>query len=223
MIGKSRRLFSNDWKKLNARGAKSIFSRMKKRAARLSRKTRETDIAVELNLDGKGVYRVDTGIPFFNHMLELFAKHALIDLKIRARGDLEVDDHHTVEDVGLVLGDAISRALGDRKGIFRYGWCALPMDDAMSLVAVDLGGRPYLVYEVANRREQIRHFDLGLLREFFRAVATQARMNLHIFQLYGDEPHHAYESVFKGFAKALRIACARDARSSGVPSSKGRI
>ena len=196
---------------------------MKTRTAQVSRTTRETDIRVALNLDGQARYRVKTGLPFMDHMLDLFAKHALFDLDVRARGDLAVDFHHTVEDLGLVLGEALDRALGDRQGLVRYGWCAMPMDESLSLVAVDLGGRPYLVYEIANRRRKIRDFDVGLVKEFLRAFSTQARMNLHVLHLYGDEPHHAYESVFKGLARALAAACARDPRVRGVPSSKGRI
>jgi imidazoleglycerol-phosphate dehydratase len=196
---------------------------MKTRTAQVSRTTRETDIRVALNLDGQARYRVKTGLPFMDHMLDLFAKHALFDLDVRAKGDLAVDFHHTVEDLGLVLGEALDRALGDRQGLVRYGWCAMPMDESLSLVAVDLGGRPYLVYEIANRRRKIRDFDVGLVKEFMRAFSTQARMNLHVLHLYGDEPHHAYESVFKGLARALAAACARDPRVRGVPSSKGRI
>jgi len=196
---------------------------MKKRVAKIARKTRETDITVELNLDGSGDYRISTGIPFLNHMLELFAKHALVDLKIKARGDLEVDYHHTVEDVGLTLGKALDEALGDRKGIVRYGWSVLPMDEALSRVAIDLGGRPYLVFGVTTRRKKIRDFDLGLIQEFFRALVTESRMNLHIKQMYGEDPHHVYESIFKGFAKALAMACGKNSRVKGIPSSKGKI
>lgn len=196
---------------------------MKTRAARVSRKTKETDIGVELKLDGTGSSAVRTGIPFLNHMLELLAKHGFMDLKVRARGDLAVDYHHTVEDVGLVLGDALSKALGDRKGIARYGWAVVPMDESLARVAIDLGGRPYLVYEVETKKKRIRDFDLGLIEEFFRAFAVQGRMNLHIRLMYGREPHHQFEAVFKAVARALGAACARDARVKGVPSSKGRI
>ncbi len=196
---------------------------MKKRTAIVSRKTRETDITVRLNLDGAGVSRVQTGLPFLDHMLELLARHGLLDLELRARGDLQVDYHHTVEDIGLVLGDALNRALGDRKGISRYGWCLMPMDDALCRAAIDLGGRPYLVFEMANKRRKILDFDLGLIREFFRAFTVQARLNLHVRQFYGDDPHHAYEAVFKGVARALRMAAAYDPRERGLPSSKGRI
>jgi len=196
---------------------------MRARKASLERTTKETQISVELNIDGTGRYRVDTGITFLSHMIDLLAKHALFDLNVRARGDLAVDYHHTVEDLGLVLGDALNKALGDRTGIARYGFSVMPMDESLSLVAVDLGGWPFLVYEIANRKKRIRDFDVGLIEEFFRAFATQARMNLHISHLYGKEPHHAYESVFKGIARALRMACARDPRVRGVPSSKGSI
>lgn len=196
---------------------------MSNRTASLSRKTTETDISIRLDLDGQGVYSVETGIPFFNHMLELFARHALIDLEVQAQGDLAVDYHHTVEDVGLALGECLDQALGDRRGITRYGWCLLPMDETLSRVAIDLGGRPFLVYSIANRKRKIRDFDVQLLEEFFRAFMTQSRMNLHIAQLYGKDVHHAYESVFKGLARALRMAVAPDPREKGVPSSKGTL
>lgn len=196
---------------------------MKKRTATVARKTRETDIQVAVTIDGTGVSSVETGMPFLNHMLELFSKHSLMDLTIKAKGDLEVDYHHTVEDLGLVLGDALDQALGDRKGIVRYGWSYIPMDDALSRAVVDLGGRPYLVYEVANRTRKIRDFNLILIREFFQAFTVKARLNLHIAQLYGQEPHHAYEAIFKAVARALGEACRRDSRVQGVPSSKGAI
>ncbi len=196
---------------------------MKKRAASVERKTRETDIRVSLTIDGCGRYAVDTGIPFLNHMLELFSKHSLIDCVIRAKGDLAVDYHHTVEDLGLVLGDALDQALGDRKGIVRYGSAYVPMDDALSRAVVDLGGRPYLVYEVANRTRKIRDFNLILVHEFFQAFTVKARLNLHIAQLYGAEPHHAYEAIFKAVARAVRAAATRDPREQGVPSSKGTL
>ncbi len=194
---------------------------MKNRQAIVDRKTRETQIRVELNLDGQGRYRIETGLPFFNHMLELFAKHALFDLKLDATGDLAVDHHHTVEDVGLALGEALDRALGDRRGIERYGFSLMPMDETLSRVALDLGGRPYLVLEMANKKRKILDFELGLLGEFLRAFTTQARMNLHVRQFYGTDAHHAWESVFKGLARALKTACRRDPRVRGVPSSKG--
>jgi imidazoleglycerol-phosphate dehydratase len=196
---------------------------MKKRTAKLRRKTKETDIAVEINLDGNGTYSVSTGLPFLDHMLQLLSKHSLIDIKIKAVGDLAVDFHHTVEDLGLALGTALDKALGNRKGIARYGWSLIPMDEALGRAVIDLGGRPYLVYKIATRRRKIRDFDLDLIKEFFQALAVQARMNLHIQQEYGNEPHHACESMFKAVAKALRMACSLDARARGVPSTKGAL
>jgi imidazoleglycerol-phosphate dehydratase len=196
---------------------------MSTRTASFERNTTETRIRGSLNLDGSGTSTVDTGIAFFDHMLQLLAKHALFDLELKADGDLAVDYHHTVEDVGLALGAALSEALGDRKGIARYGQSLLPMDDALAQVAVDLGGRPYLVYKVSNRKRKIRDFDVQILEHFFRSFCDQGRMNLHILQPYGDDVHHAYEAVFKGVARALYMACARDPRVKGVPSSKGRM
>ena len=196
---------------------------MKTRKAVVHRKTRETNIVVELVLEGSGRSRIRTGLPFLNHMLELLAKHAGVDLKVNARGDLAVDFHHTVEDIGLTLGEALDQALGDRSGIVRYGWSYVPMDDALSRAVVDLGGRPFLVYQVTHRAKRIRDFDLPLLGEFFQALVVRGRLNLHIAQLYGRDAHHAYESIFKAVARALAMACARDPRVKGVPSSKGRL
>ncbi len=193
------------------------------RTARVERRTRETQIDVEIDLDGEGRTSIATGMPFMDHMLELLGRHALIDLRIEAQGDLAVDFHHTVEDLGLVLGSALNDALGDRSGIKRYGWSLLPMDESLSEAAADLGGRPYLVYRIANRKQRIRDFDVRLIEEFFRAFVVQSRMTLHISHRYGDEPHHAYESVFKGVARALRMAIERDPREHGVPSSKGSL
>ncbi len=191
------------------------------RIATLNRKTRETDIALRLNLDGTGAYSIDTGIGFFDHMLELFSRHALIDLDLRCVGDLRVDYHHTVEDVGLALGTALDQALGDRRGIRRYGFFMLPMDDARADVAVDLGGRPFLVWKIAHPERLIRDFNVQLLEEFMRALCVNARMNLHVVQPYGAEVHHAYEAVFKGLARAMRMAVEPDPRDHGIPSSKG--
>jgi imidazoleglycerol-phosphate dehydratase len=193
------------------------------RTATLARKTRETDITVTLNLDGAGTCQVETGIGFLNHMLELFARHALVDLEVKASGDVNVDYHHTVEDVGLVLGSCINKALGERRGIRRYGFFLLPMDEALCEVALDLGGRPFLVFASAMKHMQVRDFEVKLLEEFFRALSVEARMNLHIRQVYGDEAHHVCEAVFKGFARALRSAVELDPRERGVPSSKGTI
>ncbi len=196
---------------------------MKERVVSKIRESRETQIELTVNLDGSGVYDVQTPVPFITHMLELFSRHSLIDLNLKASGDVEIDDHHTVEDLGLVLGSAIDEALGDRKGIRRYGWALMPMDEALSRVALDLGGRPYFVYDVACRDRYINGFDTLLVREFFRALVTQARMNLHMAHLYGDEPHHAYESLFKGFARSLRMGVEKDPRDNRIPSSKGVI
>jgi imidazoleglycerol-phosphate dehydratase len=189
----------------------------------VNRKTRETDIAVRLNLDGAGESAIATGLPFLDHMLDLLARHSLIDLRIQAAGDLHVDYHHTVEDLGLALGSALDQALGDRKGIARYGWCYVPMDEALCRVVIDLGGRPFLVKEMACRKKKLLDFELSLFDEFFQALVAQGRMNLHIAQLKGGEAHHACESVFKALARALRMACARDPRETGIPSSKGTI
>lgn len=196
---------------------------MSERSSTRKRKTRETDIEMTLNLDGTGVSSISTGIGFFDHMLELFAKHSLIDLDVKVDGDLEVDYHHTVEDVGIVLGECITEALGDRKGIKRYGWCYLPMDETLARVVIDLGGRPYLVYEIDHPATHIRDFDVQLFEEFFRGFTMQAKCNLHIAQLYGRDVHHAYESVFKGLAKAVDQAKTIDPRVQGVPSSKGLL
>lgn len=197
---------------------------MSARTATRERTTRETKISLELNLDGTGVSTISTGVGFFDHMLELLAKHSLIDLNVTCDGDLHVDDHHTVEDVGIALGEALDEALGERRGIKRYGFFLLPMDEAMSRVALDLGGRPFLVYDIAHPGTHIKDFDLQNLEEFWRAFSTAARMNLHIAQLYGRDVHHAHEAVFKGVARALDMAKQQDARIEGVlPSSKDLI
>ena len=193
------------------------------RTATRTRKTRETDIAVTLNLDGTGVCNVETGIGFLNHMLELFARHALVDLEVKASGDVNVDYHHTVEDVGLVLGSCLNQALGERCGIRRYGFFQLPMDEALCEVALDLGGWPFLVFASAMKHMKVRDFEVKLLEEFFRAVTVEGRMNLHLRQIYGDESHHVCEAMFKGFARALRMAVEVDPRETGIPSSKGTI
>ena len=193
------------------------------RTATRTRVTRETDIEITLNLDGTGVSRIETGIGFLNHMLELFARHALVDLDVKATGDVHVDYHHTVEDVGLVLGACINEALGERRGIRRYGFFQLPMDETLCEVALDLGGRPYLVFASAMKHMQVRDFEVKLLEEFFRALTVEGRMNLHLRQVYGDEAHHVCEAMFKGFARALRMAVEADPREGGVPSSKGTI
>ena len=188
----------------------------------LDRKTLETEISLSLSLDGGGC-AIDTGCGFLDHMLELFARHALIDLDVVAKGDVHVDYHHTVEDVGLVLGTCLNAALGDRRGIRRYGFFLLPMDEALCEVAVDLCGRPFLVFASALKHLKVRDFEVKLLEEFFRALSVEARLNLHVRQVYGDETHHVCEAMFKGFARALRMAVECDPRETGIPSSKGTI
>ena len=193
------------------------------RTSKLSRNTRETQIELELNLDGSGEGTIDTGIGFFNHMLELLKKHALIDLSVRAKGDLDVDYHHTVEDVGLVFGKALNEALGDRRGIVRYGFASIPMDEALCETSLDLGGLPFLVMQCAMKHMMVRDFEVKLVEEFFRAVSVESRSNIHLRQIYGDEAHHVCEGLFKSFARALRMAKAVDPNEKGVPSSKGVI
>ena len=193
------------------------------RKAKIQRDTRETKISLELDLDGSGEGTIDTGVGFFNHMLELFKKHALVDLTVKAVGDIDVDYHHTVEDVGLVLGKAINEALGDRKGIVRYGFASIPMDEALCETSLDLGGRPFLVMQCAMKHMFVKDFEVKLVEEFFRAVSVEARANIHLRQIYGDEAHHVCEGLFKSFARALRAAKAIDPLEKGVPSSKGVI
>ena len=197
---------------------------MKNRTAKIQRNTKETRIALELNLDGSGKYDIETGIPFFNHMLELFARHGIFDLKIRAAGDIEIDYHHTVEDVGIVLGQAFKQAVGDKAGMNRYGFFILPMDETLVQVAVDLCNRPILVYDMRDHDSRVRDFNVSLCREFFQAFANEAGANLHIKLVYGDEPHHMAEAAFKCFAKAMCMAVAINPRLEGqIPSTKGAI
>jgi len=191
------------------------------RTAEIERKTKETAITLSLNLDGSGAGEIDTGIGFFNHMLELLKKHALVDLTVKAKGDLDVDYHHTVEDVGLVLGQALNQALGDRRGITRYGFASVPMDEALCETSIDLGGRPFLVFSSGKKHLMVRDFEVKLLEEFFRAVSVEGRLNIHLREIYGDEAHHVCEGIFKSFARALRQAVSPDPRETGVPSSKG--
>ena len=193
------------------------------RTARVERKTNETQISANLTLDGTGKHQVATGIGFFDHMLTLFSVHGLFDLKVEAAGDIEVDFHHTIEDVGLVLGDAVTKALGDRKGICRYGHAVIPMDDSLAQVAVDLSNRPYLVFRLPEKMPLQNGMDASLAIEFFRAVAQRAGMNLHIQVAYGENWHHMIEAVFKGFGRALRCAVALDSRMPAVPSYKGTL
>ena len=194
-----------------------------KRDATVKRDTKETKIKLSLNLDGSGKGTVDTGIGFFNHMLELLKKHAMIDLSVKAEGDIDVDYHHTVEDVGLVFGQALNEALGDRKGITRYGFASIPMDEALCETSIDLGGRPFVVMITGKKHMMVRDFEVKLIEEFFRAVSVEGRLNVHLREIYGDEAHHVCEGLFKSFARALRQAVALDPREKGIPSSKGRI
>ena len=191
--------------------------------AKETRKTRETDISVDLNIDGTGVSSISTGLPFMDHMLELFSRHSLIDLKLKAKGDLEVDYHHTVEDIGLTLGTVLDKALGTRKGITRYGWAFVPMDDALAAVTIDLSNRPYLVCNLPDHAASGIALSPSLTREFFRALVNRAGMNLHINVSYGDNDHHVVESVFKAFGRALDQAASLDDRIKGVRSSKGSL
>jgi imidazoleglycerol-phosphate dehydratase len=193
------------------------------RTAAIERNTKETKIKLELSLDGTGEGVIDTGIGFFNHMLELLKKHALIDLSVKAEGDLDVDYHHTVEDVGLVFGQALNVALGERKGIVRYGFASVPMDEALCETSLDLGGRPFLVMLSPMKHMFVKDFEVKLVEEFFRAVSVESRSNIHLRQIYGDEAHHVCEGLFKSFARALRQAFSIDPRETGVPSSKGVI
>ena len=193
------------------------------RKASVKRNTKETKISLSLDLDGTGKGTVSTGIGFFDHMLELLKKHALIDLTVKAVGDLEVDYHHTVEDVGLVFGQALNQALGDRKGITRYGFASIPMDEALCETSIDLGGRPFVVFVSGKKHMMIRDFEVKLLEEFFRAVSVEGRLNIHLREIYGDEAHHVCEGIFKSFARALRQAASKDPREKGIPSSKGKI
>lgn len=193
------------------------------RTAEVKRVTRETDICMKLNLDGEGKSSVDTGIGFFDHMLEGFSKHGFFDLEVKIKGDLEVDGHHTVEDAGIVLGSAIKEAVGDKKGIRRYGYFILPMDDALALCAVDLCGRPYLQFDCNFPNDMVGSFDTSLVREFFYAVSYSAAMNIHIRMLSGENSHHMIEAVFKAFAKALDEAVSLDGRIRDVLSTKGKL
>src|SRR5262245_65182091 len=194
------------------------------RQARVERITKETQITLQLGVDGAGAAKVETGIPFFDHMLEAWAKHGLMDLAVDAKGDLEVDLHHTVEDVGICLGQALSQALGDKRGITRYGAAFVPMDEALLHAAVDVSGRPYLVFNVPVRRTRVSNFDLDLLVEFFRAFAFNAGVTLHVTMHYGHNLHHITEAVFKAVGRALAAATRIDPRIEGVlPSTKGTL
>jgi imidazoleglycerol-phosphate dehydratase len=224
-----------------------LITAMKVRQAKISRHTRETKISVSLNLDGKGKSKIKTGVPFFDHMLTLFTKHAAMDLQLKCKGDLAVDAHHTVEDCGIALGQAFATALGDKRGIRRYGAgfhpknpftgeAYVPMDECLARCVIDFGGRPHLVWrrldtfspkkisEAEKKQDASSAFRFGLAREFFQGFANEARCNLHLELLYGDEPHHIVEALFKAFARATDAACARDPRIAGqLPSTKGKL
>jgi imidazoleglycerol-phosphate dehydratase len=191
------------------------------RKAQVRRKTKETDVSVKFNLDGEGRSRISTGLPFLDHMLELFAKHGLFDLEVTCRGDLEIDDHHSVEDIAITLGQALTEALGDKAGIRRYGEAMVPMDEALCRSVIDLSGRFYLVYEVTTRRQKIGNFSVELAEHFWRSFAETAKFNLHIDCLRGRNTHHILEGTFKATARALRLAVERDPRITGVLSTKG--
>lgn len=196
---------------------------MEVRNASCTRKTKETDITLSINLDGQGKNQIDTGIPFFDHMLDGFARHGLFDLEVKVKGDLEVDSHHTIEDTGIVLGQAITEALGDKAGIRRYGYFILPMDETLALSAIDLSGRPYLKYQADFTVPRLGTMDTEMIREFFYAVSYSAAMNLHLKILDGGNNHHMAEALFKAFGKALDMAVSREPRIKEVWSTKGML
>lgn len=196
---------------------------MGERNAIVKRDTKETQISLELSMDGSGVADIDTGIGFFDHMLNSFTRHGFFDMKLKVNGDLFVDGHHTVEDTGIVLGQAIKEAIGDKKGITRYGSCMLPMDDALVLCSIDLCGRPYFSYDLNIPMEQVGYLDTELVKEFFYSISYSAGMNLHMKQISGENSHHIIEAAFKAFARALDAACRIDERVDGVLSTKGTI
>jgi len=195
-----------------------------RRGATVNRKTAETDIALTLAIDGRGVAKIETGVPFFDHMLTLFAKHGLFDLEVKASGDVDVDYHHTVEDVGLVLGQAFKEALGDKVGIKRYGFFILPMDESLARVVIDVGGRPHLVYDANAPTMFVRDFNIVLVKEFCRAFSNALGANLHVQLVYGEEPHHVAEAIFKCLARAVDAATQIEPRAADLlPSTKGKI
>ena len=194
------------------------------RSGKIERKTAETEISVSLNLDGTGKYDINTGVGFFDHMLEQLARHSLIDLEVHANGDTHIDDHHTVEDTGIAFGQALTQAISDKVGINRYGWCLLPMDDTLIRTALDLSGRPFLYLDIDMPTDKIGNFDTELVREFFQAVSTHGGITLHMEKLHGYNSHHIAEATFKSFAKSLRIAVQKDTRNlEALPSTKGTL
>lgn len=189
----------------------------------VDRKTKETDISVTMNLDGKGQCDISTSIPFLDHMLNLFGFHGLFDVRIRATGDIEIDYHHLMEDLGITMGEALMKALGDKKAIVRYGSAVIPMDECLAEVVIDLSGRPYLVYNVEPQGSIVRGLEISLFEDFFRSFANNALVTLHITLEYGRDLHHIYEAIFKAFGRALRMAVSIDPRMKGVPTTKGRL
>jgi imidazoleglycerol-phosphate dehydratase len=194
-----------------------------KRSAQIKRKTAETNIVLSLNIDGSGKSKINTGIPFFDHMLTLFAKHGLFDLNLTAKGDIEIDYHHTVEDVGICLGNAFKDALGDKKGITRYGEAKVPMDEALTEAIIDISGRPHLTYNVEITKTKFKDFDVEVVREFFEAFVMNAGITIHVNLLRGRNMHHKIESIFKAFAVALSKACEINPKKKGIPSTKGTL
>jgi len=192
------------------------------RIAKVNRKTKETSIETEINLDGTGIYKIDTGIGFLNHMLEQLSKHSLVDINLKAKGDLHIDLHHTTEDSGIVIGEAIAKALGDKKGIKRYAHAYIPMDETLSRVSLDISNRPYLIWNVKLKVEKLGEMDTELFKEWFQAFSQSAGITLHVENIYGDNSHHIIESCFKGLARALRLALEKDPRAgNSLPSTKG--
>jgi imidazoleglycerol-phosphate dehydratase len=192
------------------------------RIAKVNRKTKETSIETEINLDGTGIYKIDTGIGFLNHMLEQLSKHSLVDINLKAKGDLHIDLHHTTEDSGIVIGEAIAKALGDKKGIKRYAHAYIPMDETLSRVSLDISNRPYLIWNVRLKVEKLGEMDTELFKEWFQAFSQSAGITLHVENIYGDNSHHIIESCFKGLARALRLALEKDSRAgNSLPSTKG--
>ncbi|HSG31964.1 MAG TPA: imidazoleglycerol-phosphate dehydratase HisB [Thermodesulfobacteriota bacterium] len=193
------------------------------RKAKVKRKTSEVDVSIDINLDGSGNYQISTGVAFFDHMLEQFSKHGFFDLTLKAKGDIEIDFHHTVEDVGITLGDAIQKALGDKKGIKRFGHAYVPFDETLVFAAVDLSGRPFCVYNMQTPKSKVGEFDTELAEEFFKSFTNSLKCNLHIELKYGDNLHHIIEATFKAVARALDTATSIDPRSNKIPSTKGML
>ena len=194
------------------------------RKAALKRKTKETDISLDLNLDGRGSYSINTSIPFLDHMLSLMCKHGLFDIKLKAKGDIDIDDHHSVEDIGIVLGKALKQALGDMKGINRYGQASVPMDEALASLSLYISGRPYFVYKVEfPKKSKLKDFDPDLIEDFLQAFVSSSSITLHVGVLYGRNIHHIIEAIFKGLGRALREAVSINPKVKGIPSTKGRL